>query len=112
MKPLKSLVPLAKWLLRIAVLAIVYQKYFDTAISFKFNNLSYFVSLLMVVFAALLFVGGFLKKPALTVVSGLIIFIVSLVVLFGLTGFNLNSILKIFPLAALGFYFLARGNMG
>lgn len=112
MRPVKSMVPLAKWLLRIAVAAIVYLKYFDLAMVFSFKNLGCFVALAMVILAVLLIIGGFMKTAKLTVVSGLIIWIVCLVQLFGVESFTLNNLLGIFPTAAIGFYFMARGNKG
>lgn len=112
MRPVKSMVPLAKWLLRIAAAAIVFQKYFDIAIGFSFKGLGYFMALGFVVLAVLLVVGGFMKTAKLTVVSGLLLWIACLIQLLGVDSFTLNNILAIFPLAAIGFYFMARGNLG
>ena len=111
MEPLKSLIPFAKWLLRIAAALVIYSLYFDTAIQFSFNSAEYFIALVAVIFAVLLLVGGFIKKPSMTVTSGLIIFLVSLIMLF-LDGADLDSIITHSPTLAVGFYFMARGNRG
>jgi hypothetical protein len=113
MKPIKSLVPLAKWLLRIAALGIIYKEgHFDTAVTFSFNGLSYFIALLSVIFVIMLFIGGFLKNSNLTVVSGLLILTLSLIILFAQIGFSIPGLLSILPLGTIGFYFMARGNLG
>lgn len=112
MRPVKSMVPLAKWLLRIAAAAFVYLNFFNRAIDFSFNNLSYFLALAFVILVILLVVGGFMKTAKMTVISGLLIWIVCLIQLFGVNGFSLDNLLAIFPLTAIGFYFMARGNLG
>lgn len=113
MKPIKSLVPLAKWLLRIAAIGIIYKAgHFETAITFAFNSLTYFISLLAVIFVIMLFIGGLLKNSNLTVVSGLLILILSLIILFAQIGFSIPGLLSILPLGAIGFYFMAKGNLG
>lgn len=112
MRPLKSAVPLAKWLLRIALLGLVYQAYFNTFLEFSFNNAEYFFALILVVFAILLVLGGFLSKPSLTVVSGLIVFLVFIVLLFIKRINSLEGFINYFVPASIGFYFLARGNRG
>ena len=109
MKAMKSLIPIAKWLLRIALLLIVYSMYFKTFESFKFNNLEYFVALLMVVSVVLLIVGGFIKKDNLTVIAGLVICILSVLSIF-IDGYSAKLIFTHFPAATLGFYFLTNGN--
>lgn len=112
MRPVKSLVPFAKWLLRIAVAAYVYLEYFDKAAGLSFKSLSYFTALTFLVLAVLLIIGGFMRTAKLTVVSGLLIWIVCLVQLFGVQSFSLSNLLALLPLAAIGFYFMARGNQG
>jgi hypothetical protein len=112
MKPIKSLIPLAKWLLRITAVVIVYQTYFYTAISFSFKGLGYFIALAMFVFVVLLVIGGFMKTAKLTVVSSLLILVTCLVVLFGVAGFSIANLFNILPLASIAFYFMSRGNIG
>jgi len=111
MEPLKSLVPFAKWLLRITLGLAVYSIHFSRVLNFDLSSVNWFISTLITLFAVLLLVGGFLKKSKLTVVSGLILFVLS-VIMFFLAEPSLSSgILHSTP-AAIGFYFMARGNKG
>ncbi|MBN2522978.1 MAG: hypothetical protein JXB24_06865 [Bacteroidales bacterium] len=111
MEPMKSLVPMAKWLLRIAVALIVYGAFLNTALSFSFSGAGYYFALAMVIFTILLLVGGFLKKSSMTVISGLVILVLSVILMFT-GGISLGSIIANFATAAIGFYFMARGNLG
>ncbi len=113
MKPVKSLVPLAKWLLRIAALGIVFKSgHFNSVLGLSFQGISFYFSLAFSVLAVLLFIGGFLKNSNLTVVSGLLLSVLCVIVLLVQIGFSISGVLSILPLAAIGFYFMARGNLG
>ena len=111
MEPMKSLFPVAKWLLRIAIALVVYSKFLYTALSFSFKGSAYYVSLLMVIFTILLVVGGFLKKSSMTVISGLAILVISIILMFS-GGITIDSVAANFLTAAIGFYFMASGNKG
>ena len=111
MEPLKSLIPLAKWLLRIAMGLMVYSIYFHTFREFDVKSVSWFLSLLALLFAVFLLVGGFMKKNSLTVVSGMILFLVSLLMIF-MGDIDIQGVIRNVPPAAIGFYFMARGNRG
>ncbi len=113
MKPFKAAVPLAKWLLRFALLFLVFVLYFNTVKAFHVKNISFYIAAAYILFGVLLIIGGFISKPGLTVISGLIIFglsVYKLIVNFG--GLLDTGMLHAFILAALGFYFFARGNIG
>ena len=111
MKPIKSAIPLAKWLLRIAVLLIVYDRFFREFKTFSFNNLNYFIAFIMVITSIFLLFGGFLSKTKVTTVSGLVLVILSIILIF-LQGFGINGIVNNISVLSIGFYFLARGNKG
>ncbi len=111
MEPVKSFLPFGKWLLRIALAMIIYNQYMDTALTFSFNSAGYFLSAFLVIFGALLLIGGVTKKSDLTVVSGLLIFLLALIMIF-IDGFTINRLLIHFPVSAMGFYFMVRGNKG
>lgn len=111
MEPIKGFMPIAKWLLRLSLGIIVYKYFFDTFLTFSFNNLHYFMSLLFIIFTVLLIVGGLLKKNATTVISGMVIFILSIALIF-MGQVNLDKVLTYFLPAAIGFYFMAAGNKG
>ena len=111
MKPIKSIIPVAKWLLRVAAVAIVYSNgHIGSALGFSFNGLLYFIALTYTILVLLLMVGAFLKSSKLTVISGLLLLVICLIDLFALTGFSVPNLLSILPLATIGFYFMAQGN--
>lgn len=111
MKPIKSLEPLAKWLLRIGVLLFVVTHYWDFFKKFEIHSIHNLLILLFFLFGALLFVGGFRKNGALTVISGLLVFgISSYFIIKGFAGvFDRDLLLFIFP-ASIGLFFCAKGN--
>ena len=109
MEPIKGFMPIAGWLLRLSLGIVVYLHFFDTILTFSFNNLNYFMALLYIIFTILLIIGGLLKKNATTVISGMIIFILSIAMIF-MGQVTLNKVLAYFLPATLGFYFMAAGN--
>lgn len=112
MKPVKSLEIVAKWLLRISVLLFVIFYFYETVKTFKFENVNYIVTLIFFVFSALLFIGGFRKNAGLTVIAGLMVFLISIFFIArGYSGVILDKtlIVYIFP-ASVGLFFLAKGN--
>ena len=111
MEPMKSLVPFAKWLLRITLAVVVYGLYFERLLDFDVSSVPWLISLLMVLFTVLLLVGGFTKRSSLTVISGLVVALLSVVMIF-FDGIDLASFSSHIAPAAIGFYFLARGNKG
>lgn len=102
---------MAKWLLRIALAVLVYERYFDLLLNFDFSSVPWLISLLMVLFTVLLLAGGFAKKASLTVISGLLVALLSVIMIF-FDGVDLGSIATHIAPAAIGFYFMARGNRG
>jgi len=111
MKPFKSGMVIAAWLLRILLVWFIYQNYFKTFGGFDFKDFSFYISAAYLVFGVLVFAGGFLQKPAITVVSGLFIFILPLVQLIRAFPEDPGSALLLYlvPLAV-GFYFFSNGN--
>ncbi|RPH32511.1 MAG: hypothetical protein EHM93_09140 [Bacteroidales bacterium] len=111
MQPLKSGQVIALWFLRITLALYLF---FDNIYSLRqisFESLRFYIAFAFVIFAILLLVGGFLSKPGLTVISGLIIFLLSAYQLFVSYGgtFDVGLILYLFPLS-IGFFFLCQGN--
>ncbi len=78
MKPWTSFYDVAKWVLRIAILMVVFTKFYDTFMDFELNAFEFYISAVYVVFGVLLFIGGFLSKPNLTVISGLLLLLPSI----------------------------------
>jgi hypothetical protein len=113
MNPLKSLVPLAKWLLRFSAIAIIYTiNYLELALSFSFNSPKYLMALAYSIITILLVVGGFQKTAKLTVISGFLLVLISIIDLFAIEAFSVPNLIASIPLTSIGFYFMARGNEG
>jgi hypothetical protein len=111
MHPLKSFVPLAKTLLRITAAILIGSLYFERMTSPDLTSVYWFISVVIVLFSGLLLIGGFMKKASLTVVSGLIICILSIIMMF-IHGIDVDALVTHIAPASIGFYFMARGNRG
>jgi len=103
--------PVANWLLRISLIAILCVLYLNVVTTWNFRNLSFVIAVIALILGLLNMAGGMFSNNGLTVISGLIIFLLSLYKL--IISFNgmLNSsfALQLIPLS-LGFYFFAYGN--
>ena len=69
MKPAKAFYPFAAWLIRLSMLLFTYVFFFETIRSLNFKSVDFYIASAFALFAVLVFVGGFLSKPAMTVVS-------------------------------------------
>jgi hypothetical protein len=111
MQPFKYGQVIAMWLLRITLALYLFLSYINRLSPINFESIRFYVSLVFVIFAVLLLVGGFLSKPGLTVISGLIIFLLSAYQL--IISFNgridISLVMYFFPLS-IGFFFLCQGN--
>jgi hypothetical protein len=111
MKPLKSGLTLSNWMFRISLLLFVLIIFFGGLKSPNFSSSQFYISAVYIIFAALLFFGGFLPKSSMTVISGLILSVMS----FGAIFFHFSGKLDIdianyLIILAIGFYFLCTGN--
>jgi len=106
---MKSFVTIASWLLRISVVVIIFNLYFNRLGDFDFTSVEWLVSALLVIFSALLVVGAFLKKQTLTVISGMLIAILSAIMII-LAGFGIDAFSTHLAQLSIGLYFLGRGN--
>lgn len=109
MKPFKVAVSLANWLLRLALAAYLIFTYWNSFTAFQLELTSFWYAAIYVVFAALLIIGGFIPEQALTVISGLIIMLLSVVLIF-ITYITFYSTLQYLLPATVGFYFFCKGN--
>lgn len=107
MKPLKGIFPLAKWLLRLSLLSFIYLVYFDFILNWDFTNIEYITILSIAFFSVLLIFGGFMKKNSLSVISGLIIFLLSILkIILSLPEIEAEMIF----FSVIGLYFMSSGN--
>jgi hypothetical protein len=111
MKPLKSGLNLANWMFRISLLLFVILLFIGGLKPVNFSNSEFYISAAYLACGALLFFGGFLPKPSLTIISGLILSLMS----FGTIFFHFSGKLDIeianyLIILAIGFYFTCSGN--
>ncbi|MBN2662154.1 MAG: hypothetical protein JXR68_00775 [Bacteroidales bacterium] len=109
MKPLIGAKSISRWLLRLFPAFFIFNNHLETLLNFDFSDVIYLIILALGLFSLLLILGGFFRKQSLTIVSGLIISILSLIMLF--LNFE-NTIIVSFSviLILLGFFFVANGN--
>jgi len=111
MQPFKYGQVIALWLLRLTLVLYLFLGNINGLSKINFESIHFYITLGFVIFSVLLLVGGFLSKPGLTVISGLVIFLLSAYQL--VTSFNgridLALISCLFPLS-IGFFFLCQGN--
>lgn len=74
MKPAKGLYPFAAWLIRLTMLLFAYVFYYKIIAGFDFSDINFYIAAAFALFTILLFVGGFLTKPAMTVISAFFLF--------------------------------------
>ena len=113
MKPLKSGLAFSSWLLRIAELTFVLSMFLTAIKQFNYTNISFYVVAGFVLFGVLLFIGGFMSKPALTVISGFVLSglsVYKIIILF--SGSYTSDIASYMIVLAIGFYFVCAGNQG
>jgi hypothetical protein len=111
MKPFKSGKPIAIWFLRIAIIPLVLQLYFTSASTLNLNSIVFYVALVMILCSALIIIDGFLTKPALTIISGLVIFCLSIYkMIISFNGVFDSYFTTHFVPLAIGFFFFTNGN--
>lgn len=111
MQALKSAGPIANWLFRVSFLLYGVLSNWGTFNTFEFTSKSFILAVLFMILSVLLFVGGFLKTPTMTVLSalGLVCLSVSQIII-SWNG-DLSQVLAVqMLLVSVAFYFLATGN--
>jgi len=111
MQPFKYGQVIAMWLLRISIVLYVFLGNINRITPIDLQDLKFYIAISLVLFSVLLLIGGFISKPWLTVVSGLIIFLISayqLVIAFN-GKIDLSLAVSLFPLS-IGFFFFCQGN--
>lgn len=111
MKPFKSGKPVANWLLRIALMGTLTVIYYNAVSTLNFSNFNFYLAAIMLLLGVLLFYSAAFSKSSMTIIVGLIIFLVSLYKL--MVSFNGSIdgylITHLVPLSV-GFYFFTNGN--
>ncbi len=107
MKPIKALLPLSLWLMRIGLLLFAYEVYFKTFSKFKLGNVEFYLAALFLIFSAIIFITGFIKRTALTVISGFVVTIISIYNIINAIDGGLDIMLIVnFLIAAIAVFFI------
>lgn len=111
MKPFKAGLPVAAWLLRALAVIFAWQYHWQPFIEFQWRHFGFYIHMAYLIAALFLIIGGALQKQALTVGSGLLLFVLPVVQLVRGLPDQLASVMIVYliPLAV-GFYFFAAGN--
>lgn len=111
MKPFKSALPFATWMLRIAFAAYIFISNLKGVNPINFESINFYLSLSMLILSVLLVVGGFMSKQTLTVLSAILIgLILTYRLVVPLPDLFAVSTFKQVLLIALSFFFVSRGN--
>ncbi|MGD0710170.1 MAG: hypothetical protein ABR968_03240 [Bacteroidales bacterium] len=111
MKPAKGLAQFATWLMRLALAFFVYVVFLHTLKIFDFKSIHFYLALAFILFGSLLFIGGFMSKPGITVFSGLMLFFASLYEIIILFSSGISAELATYGvIATAALYFVTSGN--
>ena len=111
MKPFKSALPFATWLLRITFAAFIFMINIKGVNPVNLESLNFYLSLIMLILSALLIIGGFLSKQTVTVVSALIIGLILIYrLVIPLPDLISASTFRQVLLISLSFFYVCRGN--
>ncbi len=109
MQPIKALLPLSIWLMRIGLILYAYDEYFKTFSKFNLDKVEFYIAALFLVFSAIIFVTGIKKRAALTVISGFVITLISIYnVISTIDGGLDTGLILNFLIASIAIYFLAN----
>ena len=109
MQPIKALLPLSIWLMRIGLLLYAYDEYFKRFTKFHLEKVDFYIAALFLIFSAIIFITGFKRRAALTVISGLVVTLISIYNIINNINGGLNSALILnFLIASIAIYFLAN----
>jgi len=109
MQPIKALLPVSVWLMRIALILYAYEEYFKTFTKFHLDKVEFYIASFFLIFSAIIFITGFKRRVALTVISGFIITLISIYNIISIIegGLDTGLILN-FLIASIAIYFLAN----
>lgn len=115
MKPITAALPIANWIFRGSILLYLILFYFDKIIVVNFNSFSDVMFFVYVLSGLLLFIGGFLSKPTLSILSGAALVLCTLYFMFthlpsGFTRPQMISFLVYLWPLGVGLYFAGSDN--
>ncbi len=111
MQPVKSFFVLSTWMLRVSLLLMVYVLFFSALRSPDFSSIPFWIAAGFALFSMLLFIGAFMKKSAMTVVSALFLLLGCIYEVVMRFGFNKdNPVAMFFVFGAIALFFFSSGN--
>jgi hypothetical protein len=111
MKPISAALPLAVWLLRISTVLLLIQLNLHEIEGWEFTHPSFILAALLILGGFFLFIGGFISGQWLTIVSGLLLFGLSIYKLVLINHQAIHPASSIYlMLAAVSLFFVSNGN--
>jgi hypothetical protein len=111
MKPIKSALPLAVWLLRISSVLLIVQLNLHEIDGWEFTHPAFILASILIMSGALLFIGGFMSNSWLTIIAGLLLFGLSIYKLVLINHQSIHPASSVYlMLAAVSLFFVANGN--
>jgi hypothetical protein len=111
MKPFKSGKPIATWMLRIALFSLLFHIYYNPVSTLNFGNIVFYLGICMLIGGMLIILGGIFSKPGLTIISGFLIFCISLYKIILSYNGIFDSYISIHLItSSLGLFFFTNGN--
>jgi len=109
---MKSISPLAAWILRIGLLVVVFAHLLPVFNNFNFASLQHVLSGVFMLSALLLMIGGFMKKNTLTMLSGVLVMLFAGWHAYMVGEFNVINLpfASYLLMGAVGFHFFINGN--
>jgi hypothetical protein len=109
MQPIKALLPVSIWLMRIGLLLYAYDEYFKQFTKFHLDKVDFYIAALFLIFSAIIFVTGFKRRATLTVISSFVVTLISIYNIINNIDGGLDSALILnFLIASIAVYFLAN----
>jgi hypothetical protein len=109
MNPWRKLARVASWVMRLALVFVIYTRFFGFLMQFRIETLNFYISAGFIILGFLLLAGGFLKQ-SVTVVASLGIVLLSIIqMVMGYGGIS-PSLAQWMLIASAGMYFLTHGN--
>lgn len=78
MKPISAALPIANWIFRGSILIFLILTYYEKIIVVNFRSYADVMYFVYVLSGLMLFIGGFLSKPTLSIISGVIMVLCTL----------------------------------
>lgn len=109
MNPWRNFAGVASWVMRLALVFVIYTRFFGILMQFRIDTLNFYFAAGFIIMGFLLLAGGFFKQTV-TVVAGLGILLLSIAqMVMGYGGIS-PSLAQWLLIASAGLYFLTHGN--